>query len=246
MRATYSTVCAILLAVLAPLAAQPKLPREVTVEVGDIIPILSVTDADEIRIDTLDASHFKTIREFTDPKMYCLQVGGKTPGVGYIILSSTKGGKLQDLVVVKITVKGVTPPAPVPVPVPPKPPTPKPPEPIITPIEGEGFRVLVIFEAKTVMDLPPAQWNAVNGEKIRNYLETRTPWEEGGKSKAYRIFPKSIDLTGESDTWKKAMERPRTELPWIIISRSGRGGFEGPLPKTADEIYTLLDKYGGP
>jgi hypothetical protein len=50
-------------------------------------------------------------------------------------------------------------------------------------------------------------------------------------------FPENCDLV-----WCKALKRPMESLPWIIIS-NGKTGYEGPLPKTTDELIELVDKY---
>jgi hypothetical protein len=58
------------------------------------------------------------------------------------------------------------------------------------------------------------------------------------------VYPQSTDLTNDAKTWQDAMKRPRSALPWIVIS-TGTGGAELPLPATADETLKLLQKYFG-
>jgi hypothetical protein len=44
--------------------------------------------------------------------------------------------------------------------------------------------------------------------------------------------------------WEKAMARPRTTVPWLIIS-NGVTGYEGPLPANKAAMMELLGKHGG-
>jgi len=56
------------------------------------------------------------------------------------------------------------------------------------------------------------------------------------------VFDQNVLTTGT--IWEQAMARPRTALPWILIS-DGVRGYEGPLPATITETLVLLRKFGG-
>lgn len=118
-------------------------------------------------------------------------------------------------------------------------PGPTPPSP--APIPVAGFRVLIIHEsAKT---LPIAQNSIVYGKTVRDYLEAKCVVGTDGKTKEYRIYDKDVDASADSAIWQKAMSRPRTQVPWLIVS-NGTSGYEGPLPASVAETMTLLKRYG--
>lgn len=130
-------------------------------------------------------------------------------------------------------------PSPDPAPDPTPDPTPDP-----APIPEAGFRVLIIEDIKQRVKLPAVQLEILFDKKIRDYLESKCVADSDGKTKAWRIWPDSVDATRQSKSWQDAMKRKRDSLPWIIIS-DGKKGYEGPLPKDVDATLDLLKKYGG-
>lgn len=122
----------------------------------------------------------------------------------------------------------------------PKPePKPKPVDPT-APIPISGFRVLIVFE--TGQALPAAQSSILYGKRTRDYLDQHCVKGPNGQTPEYRIYDKDVALGNESKLWRDAMARPRTSVPWVLIS-NGTTGYEGPLPATADEFIALCDKY---
>lgn len=122
----------------------------------------------------------------------------------------------------------------------PKPPIPpKPVDP--APIPLEGFRVLIVTE--TSEKLTPTQSSIIFGEKVRSYLREKAV-KGPMNTPEFRVFDKDADLTAEAKHWQDAIRRPRTSLPWLIIS-NGTYGYEGPLPASIEETLTLLKKFGG-
>lgn len=137
-------------------------------------------------------------------------------------------------------VKVGTGPDPGPGPVPPDPgPTPGP-----SPIPAEGFRVLIVYESGELSKLPAAQSNILYAASVREYLNSKCVPDADGKTKSWRIWDKDVDTSRSPKLWQDAMKRTRTAVPWILIS-TGKGGYEGPLPKDVEETLTLLKKYGG-
>ena len=122
----------------------------------------------------------------------------------------------------------------------PQPPGPNPPGPV-PPMPGQGFRVLIVRETADLGTLTPQQVSIFTAKDVRDYLNSKTVLE--GNQRAYRIWDKDTDISREAAHWKEAMARPRTTLPWVLIS-NGKDGYEGPLPKNVDEMMTLLRKYG--
>ena len=128
-------------------------------------------------------------------------------------------------------------------PVPPTPPGPNPPGPDpLPPIPGAGFRVLFVVETKDLSTLPSAQVQSLTAKEVREYLDSHCVKE--GNQPEYRIFDKDTDMSRASQVWKDAMARPRSSVPWIIVT-NGKTGYEGPLPPNTAELMKLLKQYGG-
>lgn len=158
---------------------------------------------------------------------------------------NAKGDVASDIAVGWVVILGPQPP-PVPplppVPPPPVPPVPPPPSP--APIPVVGFRVLVIFETKgSTAVLTEQQYNELHGTAVATYLNAKCT--KDGTQPGWRIWNEKTPLQNAPKMWADAMNRPRGNLPWIIISDgvSSAGSFEGPLPDGG--ILTLLRKYGG-
>ncbi len=107
------------------------------------------------------------------------------------------------------------------------------------PIPVPGFRVLIVFEQQQPHT---GEVNAIlYGKKTAAYLEATCV---GGRA-GYRIYDQNTPMLADLDLWKNAMARPRTSVPWLLIS-NGVTGFEGPLPKTESEFLELCKKYEVP
>lgn len=102
-------------------AAQVKGPADVTIPVGRLAAVPLTIDGDESDYQVL-GTDVDAFREYTtDPKQIRLRVIGYAPGTAYVVVASQKGGKLQPLFKVTVTVTGVGPTPPVPPPIPPAP-----------------------------------------------------------------------------------------------------------------------------
>lgn len=118
--------------------------------------------------------------------------------------------------------------------------TPTDPKPIPPPITLPGLRALIICET---MEGPPALNLIISGEKVRSYMK------EKGVVNGFLALDKDYtdaDLKQLEPWVRDAYKRPRTSLPWIVIS-NGTSGFEGPLPLTnaPTDALNLLKKFGG-
>jgi len=120
----------------------------------------------------------------------------------------------------------------------PEPQPPTPPTPGEAPIEGEGFRVL--FIAETGEQLPPAVEDSFYSKLITDYLNANCIKVEGQPE--FRRFDPDTQFTNPQHRFAKAMARPRTSLPWLIIS-NGKVGYEGPFPTTVEATLALLKQY---
>lgn len=129
------------------------------------------------------------------------------------------------------------PPPPIPIPIPVPPPTPTPP----APIPAAGLRVLMVYDQKK---LTPALTDILFSKDIADYLNAKCAVGADGKTREWRVWPKTVDVKNETAVWKNAFNRPRAADDWIIIS-DGKTGFEGPIPLVEADVLTLLKKYGG-
>lgn len=111
------------------------------------------------------------------------------------------------------------------------PPGPTPP----APIPATGLRVLIIEETNDRATLPPAQAQIFSSTKVLGWLRTNAPDH-------WRVWDDDVDPASAPVEFRDALKIPRGGLPWIVIS-NGATGFSGPLPATADETVTLLEKY---
>lgn len=136
-------------------------------------------------------------------------------------------------------------------PVPPNPPDPgpnppDPPTPSVQPIAGDGFRALIIEDEKLRSKLPKEQLSILESKVVRDYLKEKCAKDDSDDGKAYRIWDKDVDVSGEHKSWQDAFKRPVKSYPWLILSDgTKKTGYEGPLPKTIEETLNLMKKYGG-
>lgn len=124
-------------------------------------------------------------------------------------------------------------------------PKPKPPEPGPVPIPDPGFRVLMVYESAEESKLSDGQRQAIRGLEVRKYLDSHCVKGADGKTPERRIYDKDVNLTQETKLWQDAMKRPRTSLPWLIVTDGKTGGYEGPLPPDIPTTWNILKKYGG-
>ena len=130
-------------------------------------------------------------------------------------------------------------PAPAPVPTP----TPVPPAPSPAPIAGDGLRVLVVYDDAVSSALPPETLSQLTDTNIRLYLQQHCAKTTDGTPE-FRFLTTRTDATKLAANWQAAFKRPRTTLPWLVIS-NGKTGYEGPLGKTAADTLKLIQQYGG-
>lgn len=231
-----------------------NLPPEIKVPVGRLASILIEWDGDEIKWD-IPPDLADVFREYDpDPKKVRLKLLGYTAGKARLVALATKAvnkgtaespkwvAVFSEVASCTITIGEPVPPIP---PGPdPKPPDPIPPTPP-APIPEAGFRVLILYESdpSNVAKLNQSQMVALNGQAVRSYLSSKCI--KVNNQPEWRFFDKDGVFAKNADPiWQKAMARPRTSVPWVIIS-DGKTGHEGKLPETGDEILALLKKYGG-
>lgn len=131
-----------------------------------------------------------------------------------------------------------------PTPKPDDPPQPKPnPDVKPAPIAVPGLRVAILYETADLTKYPLEQRSIPQSKAVRDFLDTKCAMEPDGKTRAYYIGDVDVDMSRYFPGWKEALARPRTSLPWLIISNYPKGGVEQPLPTTVQETLNLLKKY---
>lgn len=129
---------------------------------------------------------------------------------------------------------GPTPP--VPPPVPPDPPAPD------VPIKEPGLRVLIVYESADLAKMPAPQQAILYSKTVRDFLNAKCVLGPDNKTREWGIYDKDADMSAQSAIWQGAMKRPRSSLPWALIS-DGKKGFEGPLPANVADTMALLSKF---
>jgi hypothetical protein len=100
------------------------------------------------------------------------------------------------------------------------------------PIPVAGLHVLIIEETDDRNKIPQGQLAALQSTLIPAEVKAK-----GGQFRQYDDDPPIAD-----PLWSAARSRPRTSLPWIIVS-NGTGGFEGPLPASIDDTLALIRRF---
>lgn len=232
---------ALILAVGVTLVAcgqKVTLPAKVEVKPGRLATVTIDWVGDDLK--WVAPEEVDVFREYDpDPKKVRLRLLGYTSGKFRLLAVAAKGGKLSEFAVCQIMVGD----EPTPTPPGPTPPGPTPPGPTPTPapIPVDGFRVLMLYESAEAAKYPASQVAALHSKMVRDYLREKCVKEDLG---GWHIWDKDVDASAMPKHWQDALKRPRTELPWIIIS-TGKTGYEGPLPADADKTLELLKKYGG-
>lgn len=125
---------------------------------------------------------------------------------------------------------------------PPPGPDPPGPTPGPAPIDGIGLRVLIVYESSEAHLLNQTQREIIYGSKVREYLNENCAKGDDGFTADWRLLDADTKYTDPNNKFAKALARPRTELPWLIIS-NGETGYEGPLPVAVEEMMLTLRSF---
>jgi len=201
---------------------------------GDLVILSAVSDGAKHYAWTL-ANSDKTFLP-TDGGTKALFASGKSGKYIFVLSASDSVGLAQTKHT--LTIGEPEPEPPVPPGPDPKPPEPEPLPP--APIPDAGFRVLIVYETGDATKYPWETNAIIYGADVRKFLDTNCVKENG--QPGYRIYDPDVNIGGDLEVWKQAITRPRTSLPWVVIS-NGKAGFEGPLPKTPTAFLELCQKY---
>jgi hypothetical protein len=113
---------------------------------------------------------------------------------------------------------------------------PQPPAPVVSPIPHDGLHVLIVEETSSRSRLTPEQVSIFTDTKWRDYVSSKN-----GK---FRVLDQHAEFTDSSDIFKAALDRPRSGIPWLIVSNQPHGGEEIPLPANPAALLEVLKKWG--
>ena len=122
----------------------------------------------------------------------------------------------------------------------PDPVDPDPPPDVDPPIDGPGLRVLLVYESSEINQLTKQQQDIFYSPTVREFLSANCIKVDGQPD--WRILDKDTKYTDTQSRFAKALARPRTSTPWIVIS-NGKTGYEGPLPATVNDTIELVERY---
>lgn len=222
MRFAWSIVVTLLM--IAQAAGQTlTLPDKIAGQPWDFVPVPAKTEGKVVKWVSLDGG----LKLFPVDLLKDTKTAIVSADVGtYRLLAYTAINSVPSDPAICTIVIGTPGP---PVPPTPKPDPPVPPKPDDSPLNGSGARVLFIVETTTGEPLlPSSQKNEIFGKEIADYLNAKCVKE--GSSAAWRVYDKDQTFAANSPPWwKLAMSRPRTSLPWLIVT-NGTRTIEIPMP----------------
>jgi hypothetical protein len=122
-------------------------------------------------------------------------------------------------------------------------------KPIITPDPAQDkivtaeFRMLILYDSKTLSKLPLTQLNMItsNADDSLRVFADKNCVKVGGQPE-WRFLDYRADLTG---AWARLRDRTKpTEYPWLAVE-NGPHHWEGSLPKDFEALKPIVDKYAG-
>lgn len=203
--------------------------------------LVSVTQDEgplKIRGKFIDGSGATETRTYKGKKVFTIEASG----VGTLYLNFVPKGVTLQVDIVSRTIQVDNGQGPRPPPDPPTPPLPPQPPVPPAPIPGDGLRVLIVYDGNALLSMPPEQALILTSKKVADVLNSKCAIGPDGKTKEWRNYSADAPLDKDFKVWQDAMKRPRTSLPWTIIS-NGKTGYEGPLSKNQDEFIALVNKY---
>jgi hypothetical protein len=112
-------------------------------------------------------------------------------------------------------------------------------------INDPGFKVLVIVEDRDMTKLSQADQITLRSKEFRDYLNKNCVKGSDGITAEWRVLDQDTVFPPNCENiWCKGLNRPRSELPWIIVNNNGLV-YEGPLPNTLQETLDLLKRFKG-
>jgi hypothetical protein len=96
-------------------------------------------------------------------------------------------------------------------------------------IDVPGLAVLIVYESGQTLP------------KEQQAILTSAQWTALVPPGNYRVLDQNSEFATDSP-WKTAMQRPRTQLPHLIVS-SDKGNYEGPLPADTAAMVAKVQEY---
>lgn len=120
-------------------------------------------------------------------------------------------------------------------------PTPDPPTP--TPGKIDNLAVLIVYESGRLSAYTEAQRNSINSTILREWMNDNVPKDAQGLAN-WRVLDKDTKFPTSSDlVYKKWLQTPPSNLPYLIIGNKDTIVHKGELPTDLEEIKSLITKY---
>lgn len=107
------------------------------------------------------------------------------------------------------------------------------PEPVGQLVEGDGLQVLVVYENDDRLQYPAGQLAAFMSTSVRKWVQDHDA--------EFRAFDDDTPLLEKEQKWSTAMQAAKEPYPWLLIEGQN-GGYQGPIPKSPDEMVALMEK----
>ena len=197
-----------------------------------VVVVTVKTEAANIEVDATDTQRSPVEYRQLSGNRYMLDRPGKywVEVTAIDFAKNIYGKKTVVVEVGKSPAPGPTPPGPGPTP----PPTPD----GNAPIEGLGLRVLFVHESSQA--LPSELQEVFYGATVRSWLNVNAIKVDGVPD--WRIVDPDTKYTDPNHRFAKALARPRTSLPWLIVS-NGSSGYEGPFPGDATTTLEFIKAF---
>ena len=192
--------------------------------------ILAETEAANVEFSVTDQARVPVAYDSIPPNGIFVSTPGKM-WVEVTAIDFAKNIYGRKTIVVEVGVGPGPPPGPGPTP---------PPGP--APIDGVGLRVLLIYETSESHSLTKDQQQILFGPVVRDFLNANCAKGDDRVTADWRLLDKDTIYTDPSNKFAKALLRPRTSIPWLVIS-NGTSGYEGPLPATPSETVELVKRF---
>lgn len=103
--------------------------------------------------------------------------------------------------------------------------------------------VLIMEETAERPLLPESQLQILNSTELREWLETRCDKDDDGMQ--FRVVDKDADTQFMSKLWQERVAEAKSKpMPYLAVS-NGKGGAEGDLPLSVDEVKAVVERYSG-
>ncbi len=107
-------------------------------------------------------------------------------------------------------------------------------------IEDPANHVLIIYETGDQASYTQGQIGFMYSQEVRTYLTEKCP--KGTTSSGWYMLDKDAVTAALPPYWTKAMQKPRSKMPYMILSNP-KGGWEGPIPERYEDAFAKVKEF---